>query len=225
MLPLNWTYLPAKGRSTSRLTAVTRVRRAARWPMGPVAFSARSPWIDAVTVRARALVGESWSPLREIAYRRADQQSDVRITEVMYNPLDGERYEFLELTNLGRLPADLSGAFFEGIDFYFPWYRTLAPGESVAIVADFKRFRERYPEAEIGGVFGGKLSDRGERIVLIDRHGVLLDAVAYEDGDGWPLSADGTGDSIVLLHADGDPNNPINWRASEQLDGSPGEHR
>ncbi|MEZ4716793.1 MAG: hypothetical protein R2851_12000 [Caldilineaceae bacterium] len=37
----------------------------------------------------------------------------------MYNPLDGEQYEFVELTNLGQLPADLSGAFFNGIDFHF----------------------------------------------------------------------------------------------------------
>ena len=40
---------------------------------------------------------------------------------------------------LGDLPADLSGAYLTGVDFHFPWYRTLAPGESVVVVADFRR--------------------------------------------------------------------------------------
>lgn len=185
---------------------------------GPVPIS------DAVHVLARARDGEQWSPLQARLFHRPDQRSDVRITELMYNPLDGERYEFVELTNVGDLPADLTGAFFRGIDFHFPWYRTLAPGESVAVIADFKRFRERYPEAEIGGIFTGKLSDRGERIALFAQDGTLVDAVSYEDGDGWPLSADGTGDSLELANPMGDPNNAVNWRASPDLHGSPGRY-
>ncbi|MEZ4559663.1 MAG: CotH kinase family protein [Caldilineaceae bacterium] len=144
------------------------------------------PVDDAVWVHARARDGAAWSPLQTAFFHRPDQRSDVRITELMYNPLDGEQYEFVELTNLGQLPADLSGAFFNGIDFHFPWYRTLAPGASIAIVADFRRFRERYPEAEIGGIFTGKLSDRGERIALFAQDGTLIDAVTYEDAAGWP---------------------------------------
>ena len=181
--------------------------------------------IDAATrVRARRLDGDVWSPLAERFYYPVGQQSDVRITEIMYNPPDGERYEFVELTNLGDLPADLSGAYFTGIDFRFPWYRTLAPGESMAIAADFKRFRELHPDAEIGGIFTGKLSDRGEELALYDRQGTLLDGVAYEDADGWPLSADGTGDSLELIDPDGDSSNPRHWRASGEINGTPGRY-
>ncbi len=177
---------------------------------------------DATHVKARAYDGSAWSPLRERQFRRADQAANVRITELMYNPVGDEGYEYVELTNLGEIAADLSGAYFEGIDFRFPRYTRLAPGEVTVLVADFKRFRERYPEPEIGGIFEGKLSDRGETITLFDVKGNVLDSVTYSDEDGWPLSADGTGDSLELVDADGDPGQPFRWRASEAENGSPG---
>jgi hypothetical protein len=46
--------------------------------------------------------------------------------------------------------------------------------------------------------------------------------VAYDDGNGWPITADGRGDSLVLIVPGADPYNPRNWRASVQVNGSPG---
>ena len=51
----------------------------------------------------------------------------------------------------------------------------------------------------------------------------MIVTVAYDDENGWPLSADGWGDSLVLATPDGDPNDPRNWRASTKINGSPGE--
>jgi hypothetical protein len=50
----------------------------------------------------------------------------------------------------------------------------------------------------------------------------IIAEVEYNDENGWPVSADGRGDSVVLFDPTGDPNDPGNWRASSNLDGSPG---
>ena len=140
----------------------------------------------------------------------------------MYNPPGGEAYEFVELTNFGEVEADLSGAFFEGIDYRFPLHSTLAPGARAVLIADFKRFRSRYAEAEIAGVFAGTLSDRGERLALHRPDGSPIAVVEYQDEDGWPLSADGRGDSLELLDPSRNANTPHNWQASEVEYGTPG---
>ncbi len=45
----------------------------------------------------------------------------------------------------------------------------------------------------------------------------------YDDRNGWPLSADGSGDSIVLDAYAADPQQPDAWRASVDMYGSPAE--
>jgi hypothetical protein len=47
-------------------------------------------------------------------------------------------------------------------------------------------------------------------------------SLEYDDEDGWPASPDGRGDSLVLIDQNREPNNPKNWRASTNLNGSPG---
>ncbi len=177
----------------------------------------------ATTVKARTLAGGEWSALNEAAFRRPGQRSDVRITEIMYNPIGDEEAEFLELKNVGEVAADLSGAYFDGITYVFPDHTTLGPGEFAVLIRDLKSFRRRYPEVEVFGVYGGKLSNGGEEITLYAADGSVLFSVTYDDRNGWPLSADGAGDSIVLLLDAEDPTRPESWRASARIYGSPGE--
>lgn len=185
----------------------------------------------AVVVKARTKMGdtgglsaaEAWSALAEAAFRRQDQQSLLRITELMYHPLEDERDEFIELTNLGEVAVDLSNAYLEGVTFRFPQYTVLPAGASFTLVSDFGEFRERYPTAEVAGVFAGTLSDRGETIALYGADGQVLTSVTYDDDGAWSLLADGRGHSLVLANPKGDPNLPHNWRASTAVDGSPGE--
>ncbi len=177
---------------------------------------------SATTLRARVREGETWSALRAAVFHGPDEQGEVRITEIMYNPFDGEAYEFVELKNVGVLPVDLSLAFFTGIDFTFPRGTVIEPGEFKVIVADFRRFRERYPDPDIHGVYRGRLSDRGELLALFDVAGNPLSMVPYDDGNGWPLSADQVGDSIVPVDYVSDPARPFHWQASANVNGSPG---
>ena len=90
------------------------------------------------------------------------------------------------------------------------------------LVSDFRRFRERYPDPEIGGVFRANCPTEAKSITLFDMSGAILDSVTYSDEDGWPLSADGAGDSLELMDLDGDPSQPFRWRASEAENGTPG---
>lgn len=147
----------------------------------------------------------------------------LRITEIMYHPIGGSEYEFIELQNVGNQPVNLSGAYFEGITLTFADNLVpLAPGQFIVLVRNPTAFAERYPGVTISQVYSGNLSNKGERITLRNTFGQILTSVTYDDENEWPISPDGLGDSLVLIHVDGDPNDPGNWRASIELNGSPG---
>lgn len=149
---------------------------------------------------------------------------DLRITELMYNPPGGDAYEFLELANTGESEVDLSGATFSGITFQFPPSSLLAPGKVIVLVSDANpgAFAQRYPGVQPYGVYSARLSNGGERISVKDSKGATLTSVEYGDSGFWPKSADGGGDSLELLSAAVEPNDPSAWRASAARLGSPG---
>jgi hypothetical protein len=168
--------------------------------------------------------GSAWSALHEAAFNVVEPDISLQITEIMYNPLDEEQYEFIELSNSGNREVNLANlAFSEGIRYTFPaTVPPLAPGGSVVLVSNSAAFAARYPDVPIVGVYEGQLSNQGERISLTDATGRTIFSVEYDDENEWPLSADGQGDSLILAEAGGDPNQPINWRASGRLHGAPG---
>ena len=57
--------------------------------------------------------------------------------------------------------------------------------------ANVEAFRARYPGVRVGGLYDGSLSNRGERLALIDRNGETVLSVDYDDGGSWPSEADG----------------------------------
>ena len=140
----------------------------------------------------------------------------------MYNPYLDDEAEFLELQNVGDVTLDLGGATFEGIDFRFAEGTTVAPGAYVVLVRDLKKFRRRYGDVPIQGIYDGKLSDKGETLTLKTRTGAVWLQVTYGNGRDWPLSADGAGDSLVRIDPTNDPDDPYSWRASATLYGTPG---
>ncbi|MGE4286813.1 MAG: lamin tail domain-containing protein, partial [Phycisphaerae bacterium] len=134
----------------------------------------------------------------------------LRVSEVMYNPApdpadvyNNDSFEFIELANISTaVTLDLSTVTIEdGIEFDFATaaITTLAPGEHLVVVEDVEAFNTRYPglEAKIAGQYGGKLSNSGETIELVEAwNGTIVD-FTYNDGLGWPAAADGYGHSIV----------------------------
>lgn len=174
-------------------------------------------------LKARFWAGD-WSALNEATFKVVEQKSRVAITEIMYNASGGNDYEFIELKNIGDGELNLAGmSFDEGISFTFPpGQPPLVPGGLLVLVHNSTAFAERYPGVAVAGVYQGKLSNQGEKVTLRDASGQAVLSLSYNDENGWPLSPDGRGDSLVVVDPAGDPNNPQNWRASTNLNGTPG---
>jgi hypothetical protein len=174
------------------------------------------------TLQARQWVDGVWSALERATFAAAGEAGRLVISEIMYHPyLDGEM-EFLELANVGNAPLDLGGAFFTGIDYRFAQGATLGAGERLVLVGDLKKFRRRYADAPVFGIYAGKLSDKGETLTLYHPDRTVWLQVQYDDARGWPLSADGAGDALVIRDPAEAGDDPHNWRASEVLYGTPG---
>jgi len=165
--------------------------------------------------------------------------SDLRITELMYNPLpsdtfDGDEFEFIELKNTGDETLDLRGvSFTNGISFSFAdsEVASLGPGGFALVVRNKSAFESRYGTSLshlIAGQYEGRLSNSGETVALVDYWNGPIVEFEYGDGRGWPVVADGAGyslvplDSALLGASQGTLNYPGNWRASTYPQGSPG---
>ena len=192
-------------------------------------------------VKARVRNGGSWSALNEATFHVAFAASDLRITEIMYHPADddpqdptyeGDDFEFIEFKNIGGASIDLSGFEVEGIGPYvFAPGTTLAPSNYLVLVRNTTAFSNRYPSVTQHGMYSGGLANDGEKIRVKDPIGNTVLSVQYEDRElnmveadlgFWPLAADGLGYSLVNVNVTGDPDNPENWRASKNVNGSPG---
>jgi VCBS repeat-containing protein len=152
--------------------------------------------------------------------------NQLRITEVMYNPLDGSDFEFVELQNVGAATLDLSGvSLSNGVTFTFPDI-DLAPGEYIVVVNDLVSFESRYGnQLNVAGEFSGKLDNAGENLELTlpaPFNGRILD-FTYQDS--WFPETDGPGNSLVIFNANGDTglwDEIAGWRSSFSINGSPG---
>jgi hypothetical protein len=176
-------------------------------------------------IKARALDGENWSALTEAIFRIEELLPPVHITELMYQPIGGSAFEFIELKNFGSAPVDLSGWHFSGITFMFSQGTMLQPGQTVLLASnnDPEAFALRYPAARVHGYFRGNLANRGETIVLRNAQGRAIRSVTYSNLPPWPLEAAQNGHSLELISRWADPNAPSSWIASAQPGGSPGE--
>jgi hypothetical protein len=157
----------------------------------------------------------------------------LAITEVHYNPYnpslsDSDDQEFIEIFNFGGQPVDLSGiqlADFRATPYVFAGGLSLAPGEYIIVARTPAVFASIYgSEINVAptGYGNANLSNSGETITLLDASGSLIRSVTYSDAGSWPTAPDGTGPSLEIVNATGNPNNGSNWRASHYEGGSPG---
>ncbi len=150
----------------------------------------------------------------------ADDAS-LLISEIMYNPhASGDGLEFLELHNPGTEPMDLSAfTFTAGIDYTFADGASLAAGDYLVLASTFTDFQQKYGFTPFG-VYGGRLDNGGESLILRTADGDIWLNQPYNDVAPWPCGADGSVFSLVLI--DGAP--PVaatGWRLSTKLGGSP----
>jgi hypothetical protein len=181
-------------------------------------------------VKARALVGTTWSALNEAVFAVGPVVESLRITELMYHPqdtgdLNDPNTEYVELTNIGDETINLNLVrFCDGIAFTFPSIE-LVPDEYLLVVKDRGAFEAKYgPGLPIAGEYSGALSNAGERIELQDAVGTTIHAFSYEDN--WYKVTDGNGASLIVPDPHGtDPNDwsdKTTWRPSTASGGTPG---
>lgn len=169
----------------------------------------------------------------------------VVISELMYNPKAGFD-EFLELQNITSAPVKLYDPLnpadtwkISGIGFTMPPNIEIpAKGYLLFVATDPASFRSKYlvpSEVQILGPITGSLNNNGDTIELykpgvpntnsagmVNVPKILVDAVTYKDAAPWPSTPDGNGPSLERIDAFAYANDPVNWRASLAIGGTPG---
>ena len=164
------------------------------------------------------------------------------VSEIMYHPAEpnsaesdagfreNEDFEYIEVMNSSGGQINLTGVrFVTGIQYNFAPGTILAPGAGMIVARNRDAFLARYPAAASSLADGGflddtGLNDGGENLVLVGSAGGEIQNFSYDDAAPWPLAADGTGYSLVLIAPTTNPDHGLaaNWRASALDRGNPG---
>ena len=145
------------------------------------------------------------------------------ISKIHYHPMDwwgidGNKLEFIEITNNGDTDVDLTGIYFRelGLTYQFPDGAHLAGRQAVVICSDSLLFSEYYGIAPFGQ-YTRKLDNKSENLVLVDAWGNVIDQVHYYDSEPWPREADGNGPYLELKDLDSDNSLAENWGIGDDL--------
>ena len=178
-----------------------------------------------VRIMARTLRSGEWSPLADTVFNVGPVRDSLRITEIMYNPADGDT-EFIELQNISETESiNLNMvAFTNGIDYTFDDF-ILAPGQAAVVVQDIDAFQAKYgTNLNIAGQYTGKLSNSGEKIELLDAAGNVIHDFEYKDS--WYDLTDGLGFSLNIRNVLGSTelwDSKDAWRVSLYNGGTPAQ--
>ncbi len=179
-----------------------------------------------IAVRGMAAVWLLWA-----ACIAAAATSPIVVSEVMYAPLPDPAgieatadFEFLELQNVSAAAFDLTGAYLtNAVEFVFPAGTVIPAGGFLVVPAKRSTFQGRYGETvPTTSGYARKLSDEGDTVELRAADGSALVRFTYDNSGEWPARADGFGSSLELVDPLADANDPANWRASTEYQGSPG---
>lgn len=131
-----------------------------------------------------------------------------------YHPIDPDK-EFIRLLNAGLDVVDLSGySISGGIEFVFPEGASIAPNEKIIIARYIAPFTLTGSQLFEWGT--GHLANEGEKLVLADSNGIIVDHVWYQPVSPWPVIqvAD---DFISLISPTLDNHFGSSWHIGEPL--------
>lgn len=196
-------------------------------PLSQGSTAVRGGIFVATAIAQDVRVGFDYIALADSSRHSSLTRDYLRITEIMYNPKAPDTVEFIELQNTGPESINLQDVRFdEGtpVDGMVFGNETLAPGEYIIVTNDVAAFRARYGDTPrvAGQWVGGSLSNSGERVVLRDADGSVIQDFTYSDTAPWPVVADGGGRSLEIKDTTANYNDPSSWTASVRLAGSPG---
>ena len=148
------------------------------------------------------------------------------ISKIHYHPMDwwgidGDKLEFIEITNNGDDEVDLTGIYFRelGITYQFPNNAHVEGHQAIVLCSDSLMFTEYYNTSPFGQ-YTRKLSNKSENLVLADAWGNIIDQVHYSDSLPWPTEADGEGPYLQLKDLDSDNSLAENWSTGNDLTGT-----
>ncbi len=143
------------------------------------------------------------------------------INKINYNPQTSTQFpasddqEFIEITNNGSSEVDLTGIYFQGMGliYQFP-LNTKVPAYGVLqLASDWDTFIQRYGHAPFGE-YNRHLANSGQKIILSDAYGNIIDEVDYSSTSPWP-DANGNGKYLSLIDIGLDNNVAANWTVSD----------
>lgn len=156
----------------------------------------------------------------------SNRRSPLVISELMVRPLpnaDGQYLQFVELYNSQLWPEDLSGYRLGGsIEFLFPAGTVMAAESFLVVAKNPEGMQSTYAITNIFGPYDHALSPAGGTVELRNRSGALLWQCAYSTSSPWPVSAYGSGHSLVLRSPSYGESSPRAWAQSARIGGSPG---
>lgn len=142
------------------------------------------------------------------------------ISKIMYNPPASTEFpndddlEYIEITNNGSQNEILTGVYFSGtgLVYQFPALSTIGAHKKVILASNAEVFKVKYGFTPFGQ-FTRHLSNSGQKIVLADAFGNVIDSVHYKDDLPWP-DADNNGYHLELTDLSSDNALAVNWVAS-----------
>ncbi len=182
---------------------------------------------NAFEIKARVLYNDEWSAMCPVAFYPLQNYAGIMINEINYHPGEAceagfDGVDFIEITNAGNAPVDISGTKFTvGINYTFPVGTILEEGAYLVLAEDKNSFTQVYGFSPFGQ-YSGDLDNGGELIKYTNfDQSVVIDSVSYDDVLPWAEAADGQGSSIELIDTSLDNTFPENWQASGNFCGSP----
>lgn len=148
--------------------------------------------------------------------------SQVRITEIMYDPSGDGSKEFIEFYNGSDTSVTMSGWSTFGVDYVFPSGTSLAPSSYIVIARNKAALQASHPGARIIGQYAGKLKGSGELIRLSNSSGSTISQVSYSYGGAWPSAPRNGGPSLSLIRPQANETLAACWGSSTASGGSPG---
>lgn len=188
--------------------------------------------------------GENIYPLKNrtpAAANGAILVNDIVINEIMYEPINGDDYEYVELFNMGTNSVNLSGwRFTAGISYTFPSNTVLNSSNYLVVAKNSAMLLSNYTGLNIGNTIGdysGSLANSGERLALAfpdvsyttNNQGsvstntvyVVVDEVTYGIGGHWGDWHKEGGSSLELSDPRSNHRLAYNWGDSDETAKAP----
>ncbi|MBM4017445.1 MAG: hypothetical protein FJ288_03810, partial [Planctomycetes bacterium] len=196
------------------------------WPAWAPCFRAVAKACDHAALGRQAVVqmpGHKTSRSLRLSAPRAEALEprillageQIVINEIHYDPdVKTEAAEFIELYNAGTEAVLLEGwRFTEGIEYTFGPGASIPAGGYLVVAQDPAALAAKFGVTALGP-WDGLLDNDGEKVVLRNAAGAVVDQVDYKLGFPWPTVGDPPGYSIELINPALDNDLGGSWRRS-----------